>query len=161
MSQLLLENGNADFDDHLGVYWSRAIVLDSFYAWSSRSKDITEEQKKELYYNVEDHVVSSRPTMNASPLLYLVLVVQPILTTIIFVAIILMYRTPIDDGFGLVALLAGVRRETLHLLNGASVSGKLRERVILDIVKRPYMVDQKQAEGVNEYILKKRNTHSR
>lgn len=138
-----------------GVYWSRASVLDSYYAWPSRSQDINEEQKKELYYLVNDRVVSTRPTMNKSPLLYLVLVIQPVLVTLVFIASTLMYRTPIDEGFGLVAILAGVRRETLDLLNGASISGKLRECVRLRVVERRSRAKQKLGEGANEYMLEK------
>jgi hypothetical protein len=41
-------------------------------------------------------------------------------------ASMLMMSTPIDRGFGLISILAGIERNSLSVLKGASLSGELR-----------------------------------
>ena len=70
----------------------------------------------EVSYPVDDHIASSRPTMNASWPLYLVLTIQPALILAAYIATRFFYQTPIDNGFGMIAILAGVRQEIFRLL---------------------------------------------
>ncbi|KAL6716141.1 hypothetical protein ACLMJK_005707 [Lecanora helva] len=79
----------------------------------------------ETIYHVFDTTISSRRTMDTSPLLYLTLAIHPVLITSLFVVAILLRTLPLDSGFGTVTLLAGVRVETLKLPKGVSLSGKL------------------------------------
>ena len=67
--------------------------------------------------------------------LYAVLGVQPVLITVIFIAsFVLGYFLAIDgSNFGIIAILAGVRTETLKLFEGASFSGTLEKPVGLRI----------------------------
>ncbi|KAL2354588.1 hypothetical protein BJ546DRAFT_977899 [Cryomyces antarcticus] len=87
----------------------------------------------EVYYPVNDAVVSARQTLLKSWLLYAVLVVQPALSIAMLVLCAFFCATPIDDGFGLVAILAGVEKESLDLLKGAALSGEVKYQVALDI----------------------------
>ena len=142
-----------------GVYWSRATALMGFYNWSENKTifyDPNPEhvQRSEVIYTVKDEGVSMRPVMNASPLLFLVFIIQPTLTIILLLASILMFRTPLDKGFGLISLLAGIKTETLHLLAGASVSGKLKEALrVRVVVHQPLTLDGRPGHPRNGYIL--------
>ncbi|TKA68078.1 hypothetical protein B0A49_01524 [Cryomyces minteri] len=78
----------------------------------------------EIYYPVNDAVVSARQTLLKSWLLYAVLVVQPVLSIAMLVLCTFFYATPIDDGFDLVAIPAGVEKGSVDLLKGAALSGE-------------------------------------
>ena len=69
--------------------------------------------------------------MHPSWALYVVLGVQPVLISVLFIAsFVLGYFLAVDgDNFGIIALLAGVRTETLKLFEGASFSGTLKKPV--------------------------------
>ena len=115
-----------------GMYWSRTTALfgpDTFNngtipAWND-----------EVNYTIPDTLLSTRQTMRPSWALYAVLAAQPVLISLIFIAsIVLGHFSAIDGGnFGIVAILAGVRTETLKLFNGASFSGKLKKPVGIQI----------------------------
>lgn len=66
-----------------------------------------------------------------------VLTVQPLLALATIFASMLMNSTPIDRGFGLISILAGIERNSLRILEGASLSGKLRgdARLRIDSIK--------------------------
>ena len=57
--------------------------------------------------------------------------VQPVLISVIFIAsFVLSYFSAVDgNNFGIIAVLAGVRTETLKLFEGASFSGTLKKPV--------------------------------
>ena len=99
--------------------------------------------------------------MNPSLLLYLVLAVFPVLTALLFTCGLLLRNIPLDSGFGMIALLAGVRTETLQLLKGASRSGLLKKpiRVSINVHDVPAT-----AKGLNnqsnEYILSEHQMNS-
>ena len=61
--------------------------------------------------------------------LYLVLAIQPILLLAFFLGRASLYSTPVSSKFGLVALLAGVSRDSLDVLRGAAFSGELTRPV--------------------------------
>lgn len=61
--------------------------------------------------------------------LYLVIAIQPILLPAFFLGRVSLYSTPVSNKFGLIALLAGVSRESLDVLRGAAFSGELRRPV--------------------------------
>ena len=111
-------------------------------------------ERKTLTLNLSDLVVSSKVTMNPSWLLYLVLAIQPALTIAAYLSARFFSRTPLDSGFGIVAILAGVRKETLRLLSGASMSGHVSKPVRMQITveDHPITTGQPAPPGV-EYIL--------
>ena len=115
------------------MYWAHATTLNGFNTWGSNKTIFVDPnpnatQRSEIYYLVDDeHVVWELPSMNTSWMLYFVFAIEPTLTVLIFYAAIIMYRIPIGRGFGLIALLAGVRIENLKLLEGASFSGALKK----------------------------------
>lgn len=65
--------------------------------------------------------------------LYLVLLVQPMLLLASFLGRRALYSAPVSNGFGLIALLAGVSRDSLDVLRGAAFSGKLSRPVRIRI----------------------------
>ena len=107
-----------------GMYWSRV----------TRMRGHTPE---EVPYHVQDRLVSERVVMNTSPWLLFVFAIFPALTTLAFLSCLALYRVPLDsEGFGTVALLAGVRPDTLAVLGGASTSGKLKRPVRVRFAQR-------------------------
>lgn len=77
--------------------------------------------------------VLTRPVLRAEWSLYVLLAIQPLLTTLAFVAICAFHETPISRGFGLKSVLAGVERDTLDLLAGATFSGETKRPVTMEI----------------------------
>ena len=69
--------------------------------------------------------------MHPSWALYVVLGIQPVLISVIFIAsFVLSYFSAINsNNFDIIAVLAGVRTETLKLFEGASFSGALKKPV--------------------------------
>lgn len=87
------------------TYWARP----AFMLPSANSDD--DQPNSEVHYPPKDErVVSTRVTMNVNWLLYFVLALQPALTFIMFVWALLYYEAPIGRGFGLVAILAGMKK---------------------------------------------------
>ena len=142
-----------------GVFWSRVLALNHVKGCrpdkaTPSSSDPNSISKSELCYHIDDYVLSGRPAMNTSPWLFIALSIQPALTIICLFASLLMYTTPLDRGFGMVALLAGVRTKTLELLEGASFSGELEKRLRVRIAVQDHAPDDKgHTIPRNEYIL--------
>ena len=141
-----------------GMWWSRVLANDGYYAWGPNKTIVSDPNyngvlRSDLYYHVNDHVLSIKPTMNASPWLFIALALQPALTIILLFACLLMYTTPLDSGFGMVALLAGARTETLKLLHGASLSGELKQRLRVKIAVEHRVTEDGLSRLRNEYIL--------
>ena len=65
--------------------------------------------------------------------LYLVLAIQPMLLLTSFLGRRALYSAPVSNGFGLIALLAGVSRDSLDVLRGAAFSGRLTKPVRIRI----------------------------
>ncbi|KAI4268606.1 MAG: hypothetical protein L6R38_007797 [Xanthoria sp. 2 TBL-2021] len=136
------------------MLWSRTSVVNS-----PISQDKTFITPKELarltadeaglVYPVVDTAVYIRPTLRKSGLLYFVLGIQPLLIVIILILIASVFHsTPLDKGFGLISILAGIDRQSLDMLAGAALSGELKKSVKL--VMRPIRDDQK---GAIEYYV--------
>lgn len=113
------------------MYWSRATARFA----PDNYNGILPAFNDEIDYTIPDTLLSNRPTMDPSWALYVVLGVQPVLISLIFIAsFVLSYFLAIDGGsFGIIALLAGVRTETLKLFDGASYSGMLKRPIGLRI----------------------------
>lgn len=88
----------------------------------------------ELYYPATNETIfSTNVSLNSRWPLYLVLCLQPILTVSMFFFALILYDTPIDKGFGLVAILSGIDKNSLDILKGAALSGELRRPVNLNV----------------------------
>ncbi|KAF5027412.1 hypothetical protein F66182_489 [Fusarium sp. NRRL 66182] len=86
-----------------------------------------------LEYDVDVDIVYIRPTLRKSPLLYMVLGVQPLLIVVVLTLRCLLYPVPVDKGFGLASILAGLDASSIAALHGAGLSGELLENVKLII----------------------------
>ena len=86
-----------------------------------------------LIYPVHDTALYVRPTLRKSSLLYCVFAIQPLLTVGILGLIAAFHSTPVDKGFGLIAILSGIHRASLDILAGAALSGELKRGVKLVI----------------------------
>lgn len=87
-----------------------------------------------LSYERSPLITSTRPALESdSSVLYVVLVVQPLITAFAVIAGVFMGRITIGRGFGTVSVLAGMDRESADLLEGAGFSGKLDRPVHLAV----------------------------
>lgn len=84
-------------------------------------------------YSVRQDVQLNRPTLQKSPWLYALFGIQPVLTIGILVLGTFLFSTPIDRGFGMVSIMAGVDPADLALLRGAALSGELDTKVGLNV----------------------------
>lgn len=112
------------------MYWSRMTVLFGPDSYVNQDYNATlPAWNDEVNYAAPDTLLSNRRTMHPSWALYVVLATQPILITLILVASFVPSHFSAVDGsnLGIVALFAGVRTETLKLLEGASFSGTLKK----------------------------------
>ena len=109
------------------MYWSRITGLIGYYCCENANTD------PQLYYPVTDTIVSTRVTMDPSWILYLILAIQPVLVILLFLTGLAFSRMPLDGGFGIIAIMAGVKGESLKVLQGASLSGRLCEPVRMKI----------------------------
>lgn len=112
------------------VYWARSLYM---------NRDIPKGpkgyiQNPELYYPATNEALSStNATLDAHWLLYFVLCLQPVLKISMFLLAMALYDTPVDKGFGLVAILSGIDKQSLEIMHGAALSGELRRPVNLNI----------------------------
>ena len=141
------------------MYWSRITALNGYYAWGpDKTVDYSDTNpnntKRTMYYHVDDEIVSTKPTMDPSWLLYLVLAIQPVLTAAAFLVTLFFHRTPMNRGFSMIAVMAGVKHESLHILKGASFSGQLSKPVKLKIeVDDAVTTDGKRGPPKIDYII--------
>lgn len=115
-----------------GMYWSRITSLQGYDSADQTDQSLTSSDPT-LYYHLNDSIISNRITMDPSWILYLVLAIQPLLTILFFITALTFSHTPLDGGFGITAVLAGVGGESLKMLQGASMSGRLSEPVRMQI----------------------------
>ena len=141
-----------------GVFWSRVLALNYIDGCGPNkaipsSSDPNSILDTDLCYHIDDYILSGRPAINTSPWLFITLSIQPALTIIFLFASLIIYTTPLDQGFGMVALLAGVHTKTLKLLQGASFSGELKGRLRVKITVQDYITDKGLNIPHNKYIL--------
>ena len=120
------------------MYWSRMTVLFGPDSYVNQDYHVTlPAWNDEVNYTAPEILLSNRRTMHPSWALYAVLATQPILITLILMASFVLSHFSAVDGstFGIIAILAGVRTETLKLLEGASFSGTLKKPVSVQITK--------------------------
>ncbi|RDW57290.1 hypothetical protein BP5796_12740 [Coleophoma crateriformis] len=102
--------------------WSRIVALNG--------PEVGENHRANLQYNTTAIAQKTRTTLRRNWKLVFLLALNPI---IIFVALISQavnfYKAPVGEGFGLISILAAAKADTLHLLQGAGLSGKLSSEV--------------------------------
>ena len=106
-------------------YWARAVFMFPLMT-KKKFTDV-------LYSPPSEAIISTRATLKASGALYFILALQPALGILALVAGLILHKTPIGTGFGVVSILAGVDTETLDELEGATLSGKPIEPIRLDV----------------------------
>lgn len=109
------------------AFWARAL-----YMTHPDGNDLTPYQWR--YVPSDENIISTRPTLQASPLLFLTLAVQPVITLIGLLIAACLYSIPIGPGFGIVSILSGLDSSTLHIIRGASLSGEVKTKVTLEVV---------------------------
>ncbi|KAK7887665.1 hypothetical protein LTR67_009567 [Exophiala xenobiotica] len=77
-------------------------------------------------YPLNHTLLKQVSTLKPEAGLYMVLVIQPVLTLAAFLVGLTMYHTPISRGFGMVSTLAGIDKGSVDLLSGATFSGRLK-----------------------------------
>jgi hypothetical protein len=108
------------------IYWARALFM--IYQQGNEPSDYSGP-----YIPINETIVSNRQTLDASALLYLVLVIQPIITIAALVVTIWLYNVPIGKGFGIVSILSGYETTRSQSIAGAGLSGKLKAAVSLEV----------------------------
>ena len=124
------------------MLWSRVTTLDSpanrrdpnMLAITNQNDNADQTyQSLGLVYEVIDTTIYIRPTLRKSYWLYAVFAVQPLLIVFTLLSTTMFHTTPLSKDFGMVAILAGVDRDTLAVLDGASLSAHLTSDVRLTI----------------------------
>jgi hypothetical protein len=105
-----------------------------------------------LLHSAPYEMTSTISTVSSSWGLYATLAAQPMLLVFILLARNFLHSTPVSENFGLVMLLAGVQRDSLDILKGASFSGKLTNPVTVRVVVREELSSGTVGPTV-EYIL--------
>lgn len=82
----------------------------------------------------EIRIVRQRVSLRRDPVLLFVLLLNPVLTLLGVAVKLWLYHCPVDENVGLVSLLAAVEPETLAVLSGATLSGKLNKKVKMRFV---------------------------
>ncbi|KAI9725798.1 MAG: hypothetical protein M1828_002427 [Chrysothrix sp. TS-e1954] len=95
----------------------------------------------------------TRSVMRDSAGLYVILVIVPVLTTLCAGASMLLHGVPIGSGFGMIAILAGLNRESAQVLRGAALSGELERRLRLQIGVEHALGDEGASAGRVEYVI--------
>ncbi|KAI9718457.1 MAG: hypothetical protein M1812_004178 [Candelaria pacifica] len=141
------------------MLWSRITALNIAANETERNVDskFADRTLEEagLFYPVDDTVIYIRPTLRKSGFLYCVLLLQPLLIVITLGLIMILHSTPLDKGFGLISILAGIDRQSLDIVAGAALSGVLMKDVKLVI--QPIQDDQK---GAIDYHVEPSTTTS-
>lgn len=175
MNEMLGQFNNGDGQNHRGnasvwfgpstatcvaaMVWSRIttltlnkqIDLQASVLSTSNGTSLTFADAGIAYPPVEETVYYIRPTLQKKSLLYLVFAIQPILVVIVLLVKIMLHKTPVDSGFGLVSILSGMDYQSHgDLLDGSTLSGQLKKPIKLTINPVSRGSDQ---EGVIEYTL--------
>jgi hypothetical protein len=96
-------------------------------------EDHTVPQSEYKYPATNELIIETTATLDSTWLLYLLLAMQSMLTALMFILAATFYASPIGKGFGITAVLSGIKKDSLDLLSGAGLSGELERPVRLDI----------------------------
>ncbi|KAI9818435.1 MAG: hypothetical protein M1827_000494 [Pycnora praestabilis] len=121
------------------MVWARIVSLDGaersmdqYQSPSHQDVDYVGKNGSGLQYWVDSSqitTVKETLTLKRDWGLYFIIAVNPMLAILAVLGKVLLYPTPIDEKFGLISMLAGVRSGGIEVLRGASLSGKLKRQV--------------------------------
>ncbi|KAL8964357.1 MAG: hypothetical protein Q9183_004508 [Haloplaca sp. 2 TL-2023] len=123
------------------MLWSRISVLNTPISQNEfKEYEVPDElgrlstEDAGISYAVEDTAIYIRPTIQKSGALYFIIALQPLLIILILgLTASVFYSAPLGRGFGLISILSGIDRDSLDVLGGAALSGKLTKDVKLSI----------------------------
>lgn len=110
------------------VWWARALYMAQNLEGTVNLADYGG-----LYSAVRETIISVRPTLEARPLLYMVLAIHPAITLVAFLTAAALYHVPLGRGFGVVSILSGLDHSSSQIIRGAGFSGQLTRQVGLQI----------------------------
>lgn len=99
-----------------GMCWSRMNAANGYASWGpSKSRDIPPahpwlSKRSDIYYYVQDDIISTKPNMHTTWLLYLILTAQAMFGVAAFIAAFSFYQALLKSGFSMIAILASVRQ---------------------------------------------------
>ncbi|KAG8533563.1 uncharacterized protein KY384_001303 [Bacidia gigantensis] len=114
------------------MVWSRLVAVDGPEVWSpgTSSGIYGDDGWPELRYNTTVAEATISTTIKPSWGIGIVLGINPALLLFALLCRVLFWsRSPIGDKFGLVSILASVEQQSLGLLQGAGLSGRLKRLV--------------------------------
>lgn len=114
-----------------GIYWARNAFLVG--KTDTDGTNATNISLDFLYTTKHESINSTRSTLYAHAVLYVVVALQPVSTVLMYSLNMFLYAIPVSDDFGLVSILSGIDPGTLPLIGGAGLSGKLQKPVTLNI----------------------------
>jgi hypothetical protein len=111
------------------MIWSRSVAMVGHqYNFDGTGLSVKPEEVERwdgLKYVTTDEVYANIPTLLPVWLLILVLFIQPLLFFSALALRMFLFATPVGEGFGLIAMLAGTDSASADLLHGAAFSGEL------------------------------------
>ena len=132
------------------TWWARSVYLN----YGTLDKEYIFRTYPETRYSPRNQsILSTRPTLDATWGLYVVLAVFPFITLLLFIPSLLFYSLPIGTGFGLISILAGIDRRSLELIRGAGLSGKLERPINLDISGEALSINKRRANTEADYRI--------
>lgn len=118
------------------MVWSRLVALDGPTRAALASEDLSSnpDWHGTLIYQAEDHIRYTVVTLRQRRTLIAVLAIQPIIMILMAIACVMFHSVPISDGFGVIAILAGIKPDSLDVVKGAALTGHVSSPVTLDIL---------------------------
>lgn len=112
--------------------WARITSLDTI----DRPQGIQSSMLRSLtgYPKSANDIITMKtvPTLPRSPLLILILLLNPFIAVSCVFMKALLYHSPMGDDFNLISLLATAKDSDLTVLKGASLTGTLQEKVFVN-----------------------------
>jgi hypothetical protein len=102
------------------AYWARAVAMVTNGQTNAASNYAGP------YMPTDEKIISSHVILDAAPLLYFVLAVQPFITLVALAITAALYHVLLGRGFGIVSILSGIDMIGSQPINGAGLSGKLK-----------------------------------
>jgi hypothetical protein len=108
------------------IWWARALYM-------IKGSDAVYGTYAPNYLLPDEIIISTRGSLRAHVLLYLVLIIQPVIICAGFATTVWLHKVPIGPGVGHTAILAGLDVSTAGLVKGAALSGNLRAPLRLEV----------------------------
>ncbi|RDW63405.1 hypothetical protein BP6252_10950 [Coleophoma cylindrospora] len=110
--------------------WARIVALNG--------PEVGDRHRPNLQYNTTAIAQKTRTTLRRDWKLVFILTLNPFIIFVVLISqAVIFYKAPIGEGFGLISILAAAKSDTLHLLQGAGLSGKLSSEVKMHFDVQP------------------------